>query len=432
MPRSPYCAALRVGMVSLVAGGFAVASTFTPADAVTTSAPVARHIYTDSLGGMTVANDGTLYVNDSSGNLVTWSRDSIGMPDVTKVVTGVDMEGFSSLRTGSGLAYVADGTASVVVMNPSQAAGPVVPVRTITGAATKLDAPTHVAWTPSGSLWVSDVNPDGQVELLRFAPGADGNAAPVQVLRGPRTGLFGGAFSGASAAPAIAGLPGNGVAAAPAGVDPVVSVFTGAQHGNTAPHRFLQVPTPTPHWLTTGIAADPQGRIYVGSGQIEGLQFGRLDVFGPTGSEPILTLAGAQQRFQIALAPTVAPNGTLALGEATLIPVSGFSSSGGGRVDVFKPLFAKPGKVRALKVTKTKKSRKVSWAAPSFRGNTAAPLSYRVVVKKGAKTKLSRTVKGTSLTIARKALPKHKSLKVTVSAVNVGGSGAGVTKKFKN
>lgn len=426
MPRSPFRAALRAGTVTMVAGGFAVASALTPAGAVTTSAKPVRQVPVTNLQSMTISNNGSLYVVNSS-SIDVWSPSSDGIPDVTKTITGANVSGFPSLKEGTGLAYASSG-ASVVVINPGQAAGAAVPIRTISGAATKIDSPAAVAWTPSGSLWVEDENADSTYELLRFAPGADGNVAPVQQIHGSHTGLNTTGILGGGGA-AITGLPGNGVAAAPISVDPQVMVFTGSQTGNAYPHRSLQVPTPTPHWLTDGVASDPQGRIYIGSGDLDGNQFGRLDVFGPTGTKPILTLGGTQQRFQVALSPVVAANGTMALLDATIVNLGG-SGLSGAKVDFFKPLFAKPSVVRSLKVSKSKKTQTISWAAPTSRGGTAA-LSYKVVVKKGSKTKFSKSTKSTSLSVKRKSLPKGK-LKVTVTAVNVGGSGPGVTKKLKN
>jgi hypothetical protein len=417
-------------MVSLVAGGFAVGSMVEPASATTnTTAQPVRQIVTTSLSSAAIANNGTIYGADGS-DIDVMAPSSDGPPVVTKTFTGAGVSSTMALREGTGLAYASG--SSVQVIDPAQASGAVVPVRTISGASTKLDSPGGVAWTSSGSLWVSDVDPaTSRVELLRFAPGANGNVAPVQVISGARTHLDTDGIALGGALITVAGLPHNGVAAAAASVEPTVSVFRGSQSGNAAPVRRLRMKVPSPHWLTEGVGTDSAGNIYIGAGDVDGRYFGRLDVFGPTGSTPRVSLGGFAQGFQIPLLPVVAANGTMALLDATILNVSG-SSTAIGKIKVFKPLFAKPGKVRSLKVTKTKKSRKVSWAAPSFRGNTAAPLTYRVVVKKGAKTKFSRTVKGTRLTIARKALPMHKRLKVTVTAVNVGGSGAGVSKEFKN
>ena len=136
MPRSSFRAALRAGTVTMVAGGFAVASALTPADAVTTSAKPVRQVPVTNLQSMTISNNGSLYVVNSS-SIDVWSPSSDGIPDVTKTITGANVSGFPSLKEGTGLAYASSG-ASVVVINPGQAAGAAVPIRTISGAATKI------------------------------------------------------------------------------------------------------------------------------------------------------------------------------------------------------------------------------------------------------------------------------------------------------
>lgn len=375
-----------------------------------------------------LASDGTVYAYSASASEVqVWAPSSDGYPTSTKTFTGVDSNGFPSLGP-AGFAW-ADGSAGEVnVLDPSQADGAAVPTRTIGGPLTLLDDPTAVAWTANGSLWVADQGSAG-IELLRFAPGANGDVAPVQVITGPRTGLNGSPVFGGVVA--LAAMPGNGVAASPAGLDPKVLVFTTAQTGDTAPARRIQVPTPSPSWLSQGVATDSQGRIYIGSGDINGDEFGRLDVFAPTANgnaAPLLTLAGPQQRLKVPIAPSVAPNGGVALLDATF-----FLLSGGGpvsaEVKVFRPLFTKPGAPRSLTVAKRGPSVAMTWKAASNPAGT--PVTYRVVVKKGAKTVLSTSTRGLSASAKRSALPKGK-LKVTVTAVNAGGTGPAASKTFTN
>ncbi|MDO9458488.1 hypothetical protein [Nocardioides sp.] len=413
----------------LVLVGSGAAAVGPPADASTIGVGPDRVIAGgSSTPAMAIASDGTIYA--AAGDITVWSPTSEGRPVVVKTFTGTGTSGTPpALSPTAGLAYV-DGSSAVQVLDPAQADGPAVPTRTITGALTGIDDPSAVTWTPEGSLWVADEVVDGEpgIELLRFAPGADGDVAPVQRIAGGRTRLETDAVLGGIVA--VAGLPGDGVAAAPSGVDPRVSVFTRTQSGNVAPARRIQVPTPTPHWLTQGVAADPQGRIYIGSGDLDGHAFGRLDVYGPTadGSDaPLVTLGGTRQRFQIPLVPTVAANGRLALVDATVISL-GSSTQVVGRVEVFRPLFTKPGAPSALVVTRGRTQVGFRWSAAANPAGT--PLTYRVVVRKGARTVLSRTVPTTALSLRRSALPTG-ALRVTVTAVNIGGSGPGVTKAFR-
>jgi hypothetical protein len=416
--------AMRVVSASVIAGGL-VAASLGAADATASgSATPVRTIHAGTtVPFVTLADDGTIYAADN--DIEVWAPDSSGVPDITKTFTGTEVSGFPSLLEGVGLAYLDAVTSPAVVdvLDPAQAGGPGVPIRSISGNNTAITDPVAVAWTPTGSLWVENSDDDGY-QLLRFAPGATGNVAPVQVIAGPKTGLSSGSLGFST----LAGLPDNGVAASPAGVDPSVSVFSSTQSGNVAPHRFLQVPTPGPNWMSEGVAADSKGNIYIGSGDLNGNSFGRLYVFGPTGSTPKLTLGGASQRFQTPLAPMVAHNGELALAD-----LSDFSITSGsiyGNIEVFKPLLATPGKVGSLAVKKSSSTETVSWKAPSSAGGTRIS-SYKVVVKKGSKTEQSKTVAGTSLAMKRKSLPKG-SLKVTVSAVNGGGAGTAASRSFTN
>ncbi|HWU20831.1 MAG TPA: fibronectin type III domain-containing protein [Nocardioides sp.] len=370
-----------------------------------------------------IANDGTIYAANGS-SIDVWAADSDGSPDIVKSFTGASVDGQPALDEIRGLAY-ASGT-SVVVIDPHQAPGAVVPTRTITGAATDLDDATAVAWAPDGSLWVFDTTSSDGPELLRFVAGATGNAAPAQRIAGPKVRLASAAVVGGQGL--IAAMPDSGVAFAPAtATDPQVSIFRGTQSGNVAPAYHASVATVSPHWLSEGLASDAQGRLYLGSGDIQGNYFGRLDIFSSTG-RPIVTIGGSAQRFQVPLLPTVAKNGTLALVDTTVLDLGGTTQTI-GQVDVYRVLFAKPGAVRSLKVTTSRTSQTVSWLAPASPGGT--PPSYTVVVKQGTRTVPSKKVATTKLAVARSGLPKG-SLKVTVTAVNIGGAGPGTSRTFSN
>lgn len=359
-----------------------------------------------------------------------WAPTSNGAPDIVKTITGNFSSYVPSLGS-AGLAFVDTSTSSIDVIDPNQAAGAAVLVRSLSGANTMIDGPAGVAWTPGGSLWVIDTLVAGNpgFELLRFGPGATGNVAPVQQISGSKTGL--GTNTSLGGQSTLAGLPGNAVAVAPVSVDPSVSVFTSSQTGNVAPSRKIQVPTPSPHWLSEGVGSDPQGRIYIGSGDINGNEFGRLDIYGPTANgndKPLLTLGGTKQRFQIPVLPSVSSNGTLALADLTLL-VLGSSSQQSGRIEVFKPLFTKPGAPKSLKVKTTSKTATFSWKAPTNPSGT--PVSYVVTVKKGSKAVLTKATGGTSLAVPSASLPSGR-LTVSVKAVNAGGTGPAASKKFRS
>lgn len=415
--------------VLALASAALVTATATPAEAATIGVKPARVVPVGtSIGSATIASNGTIYATSGGASSIdVWSPTSDGEPVVTKTFTGVNVGGFPSLSASLGLAWVdSSGAGSVVVINPGQAGGAAVPTRTITGPATQIGDPLAVAWTPSGALWVvdGDIGGSSGVELLRFAPGATGDTAPVRVISGAKTRLRS-SFNQLS----IAGLPGDGVAVSPAGVAPQFSVFTAGQSGNVAPARRVVVPTSSPHWITQGLASDPQGRVYIGSGNVEGDEFGRLDVYGPTANgtvNPLVTLGGTKQRFQVPVAPSVAANGTVAVVDATLV-LTGGSSLTSAEVQVFRPLFTKAGKVSGLAVRKSSSTATATWSAPSNPSGT--PLTYKVVVKKGTKVLLSKTTSSRSLAIKRSTLPTG-TLTVSVSAVNLGGTGSAASRTF--
>ncbi|HJQ05056.1 MAG TPA: hypothetical protein VJ872_06410 [Nocardioides sp.] len=430
----PFRRALTTSAATLLAGGLAVASTIAPAHAapILAIAP-ARVIQSDSASLMAITDNGTIY--NGYGPITVLAPDSDGTYlHVLKTFTGMSVAGQKSYLPSAGLAWADSGAATVTVMDPSQAGGAFVATRVITGANTEIESPAGVAWASDGSLWVVDTKvPDGLgdtkdgEEFLRFAPGADGNVAPVQVIGGDRTGFVPSGTSSPVGGLTIAPLPNHGLAVSAGGLRPGFSVFTGSQSGNVRPAHVVNLDVGSPSFISAGITADAQGRIYIGTGDVHGNYFGKLDVYSSTGTQ-LLELGGARQNFRLVLAPAVSPNGALALVDGTITDLSGTTYTD-IRIDVFKPLFAKPGVVRSLKVTPSRAAQTVSWLAPANPGGT--PPSYAVVVKQGARTVLSKRVSTTRLAIARSALPKG-SLKVTVTAVNIGGSGPGASRTFTN
>lgn len=377
-------------------------------------------------GGAVLADDGTLYVNNY-GSILVWGPSSDGgAPDLQKTFTGVNTVGQISLHPSAGLAYADDAANTVNVIDPTQADGPAVPVRSIGGASTTLDDPQTAAWASDGSLWVVDVVPT--VELLRFAPGADGDVAPVTVIGGSKTGLAEGV--GLSQSPMLAALPNHGVVVTRVGFDPTAAVFTGSQSGDVRPARMIRMRRTQPNWLNQGVAADAKGRIYLGAGPLEN-DYGRLDVFAPNAqgwAEPLISLGGMEQNFQIPAVPALAPNGNLALMDLHVIALPPTLTTL-ATVQVYRSLFLKPGKVKALKTKAAGKNATISWKAGTNPSRT--PLTYAVVIKKGKKVLVSKKSTSTRLAIKRSTLPKGK-LTVSVQASNVGGKASAAKKTLKN
>jgi len=79
--------------------------------------------------------------------------------------------------------YVANTEGRNVLVFAANATGNVAPARTIAGSATGITQPWGVAVDASGNLFVTSsttAQPTMNAQILTFAPGADGDAAPIQ------------------------------------------------------------------------------------------------------------------------------------------------------------------------------------------------------------------------------------------------------------
>jgi hypothetical protein len=93
--------------------------------------------------------------------------------------------------------YVANAGTNTITVYDSQASGNAAPVRTIGGPATGITCVRQTAVDARGYLYVANftasAQPNGACgyngggEILVFAPGADGNVAPVRTIGGPAT-----------------------------------------------------------------------------------------------------------------------------------------------------------------------------------------------------------------------------------------------------
>jgi sugar lactone lactonase YvrE len=100
----------------------------------------------------------------------------------------------STLATGAGAA-AAHAQTSIVVAESGAGNGAIstlnvgggsTPLRRITGPATGLSSPTHVAADRAGNLYVAN---NGNSTITEYGPTATGNVAPLRTITGPATGL---------------------------------------------------------------------------------------------------------------------------------------------------------------------------------------------------------------------------------------------------
>ena len=145
----------------------------------------------------------------------------------------------------SGNIYVSESGTGVAVFSGS-ANGSVAPARFISGALTTLVDPFQLHVDGAGNLYVMNFIATGQVDILVFAPTANGNVAPIRTLNVNEIG-----FTVNSA--------GSVYAVTPAGVE----VFAPGASGTPVPTQTISISNQPNTALTGGIGVDTQGNIYV-------------------------------------------------------------------------------------------------------------------------------------------------------------------------
>ena len=143
----------------------------------------------------------------------------------------------------SGNIYVSESAGGVAIFSGS-ANGSVAPARFISGALTTLVDPFQLHVDGAGNLYVMNFIAAGQLDILVFAPTANGNVAPIRTLNVNEIG-----FTVNSA--------GSVYAATLAGVE----VFAPGANGTPVPTQTISTQPNTS--LTGGIGVDTQGNIYV-------------------------------------------------------------------------------------------------------------------------------------------------------------------------
>jgi len=145
----------------------------------------------------------------------------------------------------SGNIYVSETGTGVAVFSGT-ANGSVAPTRFISGGLTTLVDPFQLAVDGSGNLYVMNFIAAGNVDIVVFAPTANGNVAPIRTLN---VGVLG--FTVNSA--------GNIYAETSSGID----IFAPLASGTPVPTQTITNQATGQAALTGGIGVDSQGNIYV-------------------------------------------------------------------------------------------------------------------------------------------------------------------------
>lgn len=136
-------------------------------------------------GGQTVSDveDVNVYPQGSKGNTppsATIGGANSGFQEIS---------GLAFDRAGN--LYVADTGFAGIKVFAAGSNGDIAPISTSSGSNTGLSIPQGVALDSSGNIYVSDVNSTGAPQILVFAAGSNGNAAPIATISGSNTGLTG-------------------------------------------------------------------------------------------------------------------------------------------------------------------------------------------------------------------------------------------------
>jgi hypothetical protein len=197
-----------------------------------------------------------------------------------------------------GIDVGADGTVAVKCFDTTQAAdiyvfapgasGSATPSRTITGSATtfhpyNVSNPNggYVVIGTDGTIVASDYDTSGNTAILAFAPGANGNAAPVRRIAGAGTGLD------------------------------TISLHVAGSGG---------------HGGSYGIGINSAGQIFVGQYGSQSLATGQILIFGPTATGAVLpsaVLGGPLTGLGTAFEPIHFANGIVPVTSAATSSVTG-------------------------------------------------------------------------------------------------------------
>jgi len=142
----------------------------------------------DSPSDVAFDTSGNLYVTNSDSNTITVyapsaDGDAAPMRMIDGSLTGLSRPHALAIDETSQLIYIANGAQEIIAYKLSQG-GNVKPTVTIDGAKTGLDYPSGVAVDAAGYIYVMNYPNTGGPFLTVYAPGSNGDVAPVQTIKG--------------------------------------------------------------------------------------------------------------------------------------------------------------------------------------------------------------------------------------------------------
>jgi sugar lactone lactonase YvrE len=317
-------AGIRTFVVTLKTAGDQTITATDPTTSITGSRAVAVTVAAADGQSLYVVNDGHDGAIDGNSPLPPWSvAVYTGNAAAARTLSGANsgfMERFMDPQgvalDGAGRLYVADGMGRnrILVFAPG-AEGNAAPVDSIYGANTGLSYPHSIAFDAAGRLYVANVVPPPAdlYSVTVYAAGATGNATPIATIQGSNTAL-----SPLSIAVDAAGrlYAANGASS--------ITVYAAGANGNATPVAIIQG-SRTGLNDPGGIAVDRSGNIYVGNflacGSDNTTQ--SILVFGAGASgnaSPIATIQGSNTGLDGAYGLAVDAAGRLWVANSTSCP----------------------------------------------------------------------------------------------------------------
>ena len=204
--------------------------------------------------GVAVDASANVYVTDAGSSTVQvfhFNANGSAVAPFRTISSAAMKNPYGVAVDGSGNVFVtAQGSSSaggsVLEFSPTQS-GPVTPIRTITGAATRLAQPSGIA-VKNGVVYVANA---GSNTVLTFAAAANGNAAPSRVI--------GGSASLLNSPLGVAVGPSGAIYVANTGAN-TITVYGSA---GTTPVRTITSTSSAPLLGPAGVALDGNGNLYV-------------------------------------------------------------------------------------------------------------------------------------------------------------------------
>ena len=143
--------------------------------------------------GLALDHLGSLYVlNPGNEGIAKYRADSEGLvPPLSRIAgpTTALIRGTAINVNRRGDVFVADAEANAVMEFAGSATGDTAPIGTISGPATGISNPQGIALDANGDIFVANRIGYSNASVTEYAPGSNGNVAPIATISGPFTEL---------------------------------------------------------------------------------------------------------------------------------------------------------------------------------------------------------------------------------------------------